>query len=94
MLHDVKILAVVNEKWGDVLCLQRLSKKFRGTIHLLYVKDIEPHPAEVLVGLEKRSGEIREKGMEILSRIAKKAKSLGFDVGVFGVHCGIAAERL
>lgn len=94
MLHDVKILAVVNENWRNIpLCLQRLSKKFKGTIHLPYVKDIEPCPAEVLVELEKKSGEIREKGVKTHKKLAESAKSLGFNVEILGVHCRIASEK-
>ncbi len=95
MTDDVKILAVVNDNWkGIPACLQRLSRKLKGTIHMIYVEDIEPCPAEALIELEGKCSEIREEGMKILKKLEEKAKSLGFNVEILGVHCGIVSERV
>jgi len=95
MIDNVKILVVINREDNSIQeCLKRLSSKIKGSVHLLYVKDIEPYPAEVLIELEKKYNEIKEKGTKVLRDLSNKIKELGFKVEVLGVHCGIAPERI
>ena len=90
------MLAVVDDKNKELVktYLQILSKKFKGTVHLIYIKDVDYYPAEVLLEVEKAYDTIRDSGLAILNDVAKKAKDLGFDTKVLGVYCGISSERL
>jgi len=50
---------------------------------------------EGLFGLvEKSYDQMREKGLSVLNEIGERAKQLGFDIEILGVHYGIASERL
>ena len=94
-MNDVRILAVVDENTKHIdEYIEKLSKSFRGTLYLTYVKDIGFYPAEVLLEFEKSFDKIKRKGLEVLNRIAKKAKEFGFKTEILGVHCGIAVERI
>ncbi len=95
LMNDVKVLAIVDEnsKYIDKY-IEKLSKSFRGTLYLTYVKDIGFYPAEVLLEFEKSFNKIKRRGLEVLNRIAKRAKELGFKTEILGVHCGIAIERI
>jgi nucleotide-binding universal stress UspA family protein len=94
-MNQARILAVVDENGRSTeRCIERLAEKVRGVLYLVYVKDVHPYPAEVLLELEKRYNDIKSKGTGILKEISAKAEKLGFKTEILGVHCGIAAERI
>ncbi len=96
MINDVRILVVINEEQHEKItkCLERLSNKIKGSVYLVYVKDIDPYPAEVLIELLKQYDKIKEDGQKILKNLASKIRDLGFGVNILGIHCGIISERL
>jgi hypothetical protein len=93
---ETKVLVIVNDKNVESVekCLEKLSEKFRGKVYLVFMRDVDYYPAEILLEVEKSYENIKEEGMNILNRVSEKAKSLGFDVEVLGVYCGIASERV
>ena len=96
MINGVKILVVTTGKRYENIpkCLEKLSKKIKGQVYLMYVKNIEPYPVEVLIELLKQYDKIKKDGQRILEDLAKKIKKLGFNVNILGIHCGIAFERI
>lgn len=96
MINDVKILVVTNGENGEKIskCLEKLSTKIRGNVYLVYVKDIEPYPAEVLIELLKQYERIKRRGQKVLEDLAEKIKELGFKVDILGIQCGIVSERI
>jgi len=95
-MKDLKVLVVVNDKNSELAekCLEMLSNKFEGKVYLVYVKDVDYYPAEVLLEVEKTYDKIRDEGLTILNKIVEKVKQLGFDTEILGVYCGISSERL
>jgi nucleotide-binding universal stress UspA family protein len=95
-MKDLKILAVIDDKNSELVekCLEKLSNKFGGKVYLVYVRDVDYYPAEVLLEVEKTYDKIRDEGLTILNDIAEKVKQLGFDTEILGVYCGISSERL
>jgi len=92
-MTDLKVLTVVDGD-GEIIhkFIERLS--FKGTLYLVYVKDIGFYPAEVLLEFEKSYNKIRDRGLNVLNRIAKKAEELGFKTEIVGVQIGSAVERI
>ena len=95
LMDDVKILVVVDENSKQIdTCIEKLSEKIKGTLFLLYVKDIDFYPAELLLEFDKTFDRVKSRGLQILSKLAEKAKTCGFKTKILGVHYGIALERI
>ena len=89
-MNDVKILVVVNERSEYIeKGLEKLPKQLKGILYLAYIKNIDFYPAEVLLEFEKTFENIRKRGLNILNKIANKARKLGFKTEIVGVYCGI-----
>jgi len=94
-MTGLKMLTVVDEDGKNIdRYLEKLSKSFKGTLYLVYVKDVGFYPAEALLEFEKSFNKIKEKGLKVLNRIAKKAEELGFKTEIIGVQYGVAIERI
>jgi nucleotide-binding universal stress UspA family protein len=95
LMNDVRILVVVDENSKQIdACIEKLSEKIKGTLYLLYVKDTDFYPAELLLEFDKAFDRLKNKGLQILSKLAEKAKMCGFRTEILGVHYGIALERI
>ena len=94
-VDDVRILVVVDENSKQIdACIERLSEKMKGTLYLLYIKDTDFYPPELLLEFDKAFDRLKNKGLRILSKLAEKAKMCGFRTEILGVHYGIALERI
>ena len=95
-MKDLKVLVVVDDKNSELVekCLEKLSSRFGGKVYLVYVRDVDYYPAELLLEVEKTYDKIKDDGLTILNKIAEKAKQLSFETEILGVYCGISSERL
>ncbi len=96
LAKELKILVIVDENVVGKIerYLEKLSSKFGGKLYLIYMKDVDYYPSEVLLELEKKFNKIREETLNILNNLAEKAKSYGFNVEMMDVHIGISSQRL
>jgi len=95
-MKNLKILAVINDKNSELVgrYIEILSRKFGGKIYLVYVKDVDYYPAELLLEVERTYDTIKNSGLAILNNLAERSKNLGFNTEILGVYCGISSERL
>ncbi len=80
-MRQNKFLVFFDEKTSEhvLRIMKKLSKKFGGVVHLVYVKDIDYYPVEVLLEAEKSYKSLKKSGLKLAEDLAKKIKELGFD---------------
>ncbi|ADB58847.1 adenine nucleotide alpha hydrolase family protein [Archaeoglobus profundus] len=79
-MRQNEFLVFFDEKTSESVLkiMKKFSEKFDGIVNLVYVKDIDYYPVEVLLEAEKSYDSLKKFGLKLAEDLAKKIRKLGF----------------